>query len=201
MIAIVDYGVGNIGNVKNAWQALGYQCYLSDKPSELAQAKLIVLPGVGAFQPAMEALQKRGLDSWLQEWAKAGNPLLGICLGMQLLFSESEEDGIYSGLNLIPGRVVRFRNVPLIPHMGWNNLIPYQTQDPFWQQMKTGGDVYFVHSFYTKIASKYVMATANYGGEFSAIVRNANVWGMQFHPEKSGRYGQRLLQAVGGMWQ
>lgn len=186
MIAIIDYGMGNIGNVKRALEKLGYEACLTDSPALIEQAEAVLLPGVGSFKAAMEEIEKRQLTGLLKEQAKK-KPLIGICLGMQLFFEMGEEGGTTKGLGLIPG-VVKKMNVSLpLPHMGWNRLNVRQgsVKETY---------VYFVHSYRVETLDKWIVATADYEEVIPAIVQKDRVIGMQFHPEKSGDDGLRLIQ-------
>lgn len=199
MIAIVDYGVGNLFSLNSSFHAIGAEVTVTSDPQVLAAADRIVLPGVGAFEDAAKKLCATGLDRTLIELTEGGKPLLGICLGMQMLFEKSYEYGEHSGLGLIPGSVKPIRDViPTdlkIPHIGWNPLIFKNGSDPLFRYINEGDCVYFVHSFYAAECDKYVIATAEYGAELTAAVRNKNVWGAQFHPEKSGKVGLSILKA------
>lgn len=195
MIAIIDYDTGNTRNVKKAMDFLAIPNTLSADPEVISKADGLVLPGVGAFGKAVEALKQRGLIPVIQQAAKQGMPILGICLGMQLLFDRSFEFGETAGLGLIPGEVVAIpENLGVkVPHMGWDQNIVTQ-QDPIasgFNQEST----YFVHSYYVKTQPQYVLAESDYGVKIPSIVRNQNVIGMQFHPEKSGRIGLNGLAA------
>lgn len=193
MIAIFDYGMGNLHSVSKAVERLGYEAVITADPQVIASADAAILPGVGAFGDAMQNLQETKLDEEVKAFAASGKPLLGICLGMQLLFSESEEHGTNEGLNLLPGKVVRFAGDYKIPHMGWNKLSFLQEQSPLFSGLAEG-HVYFVHSFHAKpeLASD-LLATTDYYQQVTAIVSRDNVYGMQFHPEKSGELGMQLL--------
>ncbi|CAM3887406.1 imidazole glycerol phosphate synthase subunit HisH [Alkalicoccus chagannorensis] len=195
MIGIIDYGMGNLHSVTKAVERLGETPFLSSHAEKLAEADLLILPGVGAFKDGMEELRKRGLDTFIQQWAGDGKPILGICLGMQLLFDESEEFGTTKGLGLLPGRVERFpQGAAKIPHMGWNNLIFKQPQHPLLYQVEEGY-VYFVHSYYVNAAEDILLASAEYAGvEVAAVTASGSVWGTQFHPEKSSHVGMSLLR-------
>lgn len=196
MIAIVDYGMGNLHSVSKAVERLGAQAIVTAYPRELAHADAIILPGVGAFGDAMHALQSTGLASVLKELAHTGKPLLGICLGMQLLFEHSEEHGEHAGLGLLKGRVVRFEPGSYkVPHMGWNELLWKQPEHELVQGI-SAGHVYFVHSYHALAEEAAdVVAVCEYAGrEVTAIVGRKQVYGMQFHPEKSGQLGMQLLQ-------
>lgn len=193
MIAIIDYGMGNLHSVSKAVERLGYEAVITADPQAIAAADGAILPGVGAFGDAMQNLRETKLDEVAKAYAASGKPMLGICLGMQLLFSQSEEYGTNEGLNLLPGKVVRFAGDYKIPHMGWNKLSFLQEQSPLISGL-TEGHVYFVHSFHAKpeLASD-LLATTDYYQQVTAIVGRGNVYGMQFHPEKSGELGMQLL--------
>jgi imidazole glycerol-phosphate synthase subunit HisH len=193
MIAIIDYGMGNLHSVSKAVERLGYEAIVTADPHEIARADAAILPGVGAFGDAMALIQDSGLDAAVKQFASSGKPLLGICLGMQLLFTESEEHGQHTGLNLLPGRVIRFQGEFKVPHMGWNKLNILQNNQLL-SGMDDGGYVYFVHSYRVVPEQRSdLLAAADYYGEVTAIVGRDNVYGMQFHPEKSGEAGMRLL--------
>ncbi|MDP1512132.1 imidazole glycerol phosphate synthase subunit HisH [Paenibacillus ottowii] len=195
-IAIVDYGRGNLHSVSKAVGRLGYEAVVTGDAQVIRASSGVILPGVGAFGDAMEHLRSSGLDRVIQEVAGAGQPLLGVCLGMQLLFTRGEEYGSHEGLDILPGEVVRF--APdlgvKVPHMGWNRLRITQPEHPLLQGLEEG-HVYFVHSYYAKpeIESD-LLAVTDYGGPVTAIVGRGQVYGMQFHPEKSGEMGMRLLR-------
>lgn len=190
MIAIVDYGLGNIANLMNAIHFLGYETILTHDEEELRKADIIVLPGVGHFRDAMERIAARNLQGILTE-LKDTKPFIGICLGMQLLFEHSEE-GDVDGLGFLPGEVKYIVSDFPVPHLGWNNL---HSNYP-----GLNGDVYFIHS-YKVVTDENVVATADYGQEIVAIVQKDNIIGIQFHPEKSGDYGLKILnQALQGGW-
>ena len=198
MIAIVDYGVGNLFSLQSSFKAIGAQAVVTGDPQILSQADKILLPGVGAFADAAAKLRQTGLDQLLCRLAGEGKPLLGICLGMQLLFEESHEYGVHAGLGLIPGRVVPMAGViPAqlkIPHIGWNAL-RIRKKDPLLKNIKEGDCVYFVHSYYAVDCDEYVIADTEYGASITAAVAKGNVWGCQFHPEKSGDVGLAILKA------
>ena len=201
MIAIVDYGVGNLFSLKSSLGALGMEAVVTADGAVIRRADKVILPGVGAFGDAAQRLERTGLGRIVKEQAGAGKPLLGICLGMQLLFEQSEEYGCHRGLGLIPGRVVSMQPVVpegyKVPHIGWNALHFPQNRpaDPLFRYIKEGECVYFVHSYYATDCQEYVIATAEYGPELTAAVRRGNVMGTQFHPEKSGAVGLKILQA------
>ncbi len=194
-LAIVDYGMGNITSLQNAIQYLGYEARLVGEAEDLAAYPRLVLPGVGAFPDAMQRLREKGLDVALRESVKSGKTLVGICLGMQLLFSQSSEFGKTTGLNIIPGSVCPFKAKTdlQVPHMGWNDVT---TKDETFKAFT--GDYYFVHSFYAvPAASEDILFEAQYGISFCAGVRRgANIFGFQFHPEKSQQLGLNLLKQV-----
>ncbi|MBP1157717.1 MULTISPECIES: imidazole glycerol phosphate synthase subunit HisH [unclassified Paenibacillus] len=192
MIAIIDYGMGNLHSVRSAVERLGYSALVTADERELMEAEGAILPGVGAFGDAMEHLRDSKLDEAVVRYAQSGKPLLGICLGMQLLFSKSEEHGVHEGLNLLPGEVVRFRGGYKVPHMGWNKL-SFKQPNPLLQGLEEG-HVYFVHSYHALPERKEdLLATTDYHQQVTAVVGRGNVYGMQFHPEKSGPVGMQLL--------
>ena len=194
MIAIVDYGMGNLRSVQKAFAFLGHEAQIVDEPARLDEADRIILPGVGAFGDAMAQLRRRGMDAAVTDAARAGKPLLGICLGMQLLFARSEEGGDFEGLGLIPSAITRFPERGLkVPHMGWNNL--RLRPCPLFDGLQGEPYVYFVHSYHAaEVNDAWTAATCDYGAPFTAAVWRGNVLGTQFHPEKSGAAGLRMLQ-------
>ena len=198
MIAIVDYGVGNLFSLASSFAAIGAPVVVTGDAKVLRDAERIVLPGVGAFGDAADKLRATGLDRAVIAEAEAGKPLLGICLGMQLLFDKSYEYGEHAGLGLIPGAVRPISEViPAdykIPHIGWNALI-YKRPTPLFKYIREGDCVYFVHSFAAMDCEENVIATAEYGPELTAAVQRQNVFGCQFHPEKSGKVGLNILKA------
>jgi len=199
MIAIVDYGVGNLFSLSCSLRALGLETEITRDAERIRAADRIILPGVGAFGDAIEKLEATGLIPVLREEAER-KPLLGICLGMQLLFDRSFEYGEHAGLGLVPGEVVDLRDALedkslKVPHMGWNSLqiVP---DDPIFKYFEDGEYVYYVHSFYAKDCLPNTLGTSQYGNvAVTGVVRSGNVYGMQFHPEKSGDAGLRLLKA------
>jgi glutamine amidotransferase len=201
MIAIVDYGVGNLFSLSSSLKALGLEAEITRDPRRLETADRIILPGVGAFGDARQKLESTGLVPVLQKEAKR-KPLLGICLGMQLLFERSYEYGEHPGLALVGGEVADLRTDLTdrrlkVPHMGWNSLHLVR-DDPLFSDFSQGEYVYYVHSFYAKQCAESTLATSRYGNvEVTGVVRNGCVWGTQFHPEKSGDAGLRLLRAFG----
>ena len=198
MIAIVDYGVGNLFSLQSSFAAIGAQVEITADPEKLKKADKIILPGVGAFQDAAKKLREPGMADLLKELAAEGKPLMGICLGMQLLFEKSYEYGCHEGLGLIPGAVRPIRDVApkelKIPHIGWNAL-KFQKESPLFSGIQEGDCVYFVHSFYAADCEDSVIATCEYGAELTAAVAKDNVYGCQFHPEKSGKVGLAILKA------
>ena len=198
MIAIVDYGVGNLFSLEQSFRAIGHGVVVTADPQVLHEADKILLPGVGAFGDAAEKLRATGLDQVVIAEAKAGKPLMGICLGMQLLFEEGHEYGVHKGLGLISGKVVPMADVIpqalKIPHMGWNAL-DIQKESPLFAHIQNGDCVYFVHSFYASECDEAVIATAEYGAPLTAAVQKGNIFGCQFHPEKSGNVGLNILRA------
>lgn len=198
MIAIVDYGVGNLFSLESSFAAIGEPVTVTGDAKVLREAERIVLPGVGAFGDAADKLRATGLDAAVISEAKAGKPLLGICLGMQLLFEKSYEYGEHAGLGLIPGAVKPIADViPAdckIPNIGWNALI-YKHPTPLFKYIRAGDCVYFVHSFAAFDCAESVVAAAEYGAELTAAVQKNNVFGCQFHPEKSGTVGLNILKA------
>ncbi|GMK39238.1 imidazole glycerol phosphate synthase subunit HisH [Paenibacillus sp. CCS19] len=192
MIAIIDYGMGNLHSVSKAVERLGLDFSITADPAAILAADGAILPGVGAFGDAMDNLRETGLDEVTKQFVATGKPLLGICLGMQLLFSESEEYGNHKGLDLLPGRVVRFQGDYKVPHMGWNKL-SFRQSSPMFDGLDEG-HVYFVHSYHVKPELESdLLATVDYYQQVTAIVGRNNVYGMQFHPEKSSDLGMQLL--------
>ncbi|UJF33072.1 imidazole glycerol phosphate synthase subunit HisH [Paenibacillus hexagrammi] len=193
MIAIIDYGMGNLHSVSKAVERLGYEAVVTGDAERILAADGAILPGVGAFGDAMGNLRESGLQDIVIRYAETGKPLLGICLGMQLLFSSSEEHGNHEGLGLLPGKVIRFQGDYKVPHMGWNRLVYKNSGSPLFVDVEEG-HVYFVHSFHAKPeVESDLLAVTDYYQQVTAIVGRDNVYGMQFHPEKSGDIGMRLL--------
>ena len=199
MIAIVDYGVGNLFSLQSSLKAVGGEPVVSSDPELLLRADKILLPGVGAFGDAAEKLKNSGLRQVVLEQAKKGTPLLGICLGMQLLFDKSYEYGEHAGLGLIPGTVAPIEGkIPetyKIPHIGWNGLEFSDPRSPLFADLTPGDHVYFVHSFAAVDCDPYVSARTEYGAMLTAAAEKENVFGCQFHPEKSGAVGLKILDA------
>lgn len=198
MVAIVDYGVGNLFSLKSSFAAIGVEVVVTADPEVLKNAERIVLPGVGAFEDAAKKLRDSGLDKVLIGLANNGKPLLGICLGMQLLFEKSYEYGEHEGLGLIKGSVKPIKDVIpndlKIPHIGWNPL-KFRKETPMFSYINDDDCVYFVHSFYAADCDESVVAVSEYGALLTAAVQNKNVFGCQFHPEKSGKVGLNILKA------
>ncbi len=193
MIAIIDYGMGNLHSVSKAVERLGFEAVLTSDSRTILEAEGAILPGVGAFGDAMQNLRNTGLDEVTRYYAQSGKPLLGICLGMQLLFEESEEFGPAEGLGLLPGRVERFRGSFKIPHMGWNRL-EFRQPSPLFEGLQQE-HAYFVHSFHAlPEREEDLLAVTDYNGPVTAIVGRGQLFGMQFHPEKSGDTGMALLR-------
>lgn len=200
MIAIIDYGVGNLFSLCSSLKSIGAEAVVTPDPAVIRAADRIILPGVGAFADAAAKLRATGLDRVLLEEAANGKKIMGICLGMQMLFEESHEYGIHKGLGLIPGRVVPMAGyIPeglKIPHIGWNPLIlKGKEKHPLLKYVNEGDCVYFVHSYFATDCNDSVIATAEYGRELTAAVAKGNVMGCQFHPEKSGGVGLSILKA------
>ena len=194
MVGIIDYGVGNLFSLRSSFAAIGAEAFVSGDAGELAKADRLILPGVGAFGDAAQKLRESGLDAFVKEQAAAGKPLMGICLGMQLLFGKSYEYGEHEGLGLLKGRVVgmngRLPGELKIPHMGWNAL---RLTKPA-RLLEEGSFVYFVHSFYAEGCDDSIAAVTDYGIPITAAVEQGNVFGCQFHPEKSGNVGLAILK-------
>lgn len=193
-LVIVDYGVGNFRNVQKAFQTIGADAEISDSVEVVEEAEVVVLPGVGAFGDAIDNLRARGLDQPVLQAARSGKPLLGICVGLQLLFDESEEMGHHQGLGLLPGQVTRFPSGLPVPHMGWNQIEP-ERDHPLLHHIDHGDFAYFAHSYCaapTRPAD--VIACTDYGQRFASIVGRDNVCAIQFHPEKSQQVGLQILK-------
>ncbi|MBQ7320705.1 MAG: imidazole glycerol phosphate synthase subunit HisH [Clostridia bacterium] len=199
MIAVVDYGVGNLFSLRSSLETIGADVIVTGDADELRRADKIILPGVGAFEDAAAKLRESGLDEVLRAEAAAGKPIMGICLGMQMLFEKSLEYGEHKGLGLIRGTVRPIADVIpgdlKIPHIGWNALHFGAEKHGLFRYLQEGDCVYFVHSYYAADCEESVIATAEYGAELTAAVANGNVCGCQFHPEKSGDVGLNILRA------
>ncbi len=196
MVGIIDYGVGNLFSLCSSFKAIGQEAFVSGDPAELAKADRLILPGVGAFEDAAKKLRASGLDAFVRAQAAAGKPLMGICLGMQLLFEKSYEYGEHQGLGLLKGSVVpmagKLPSDLKIPHMGWNAL---QAKQGSLLEALDGQYVYFVHSYYAEGCGDSLSAVTDYGIPITAAVEQGNVYGCQFHPEKSGNVGLSILRA------
>lgn len=202
MIAIIDYGVGNLFSLKSSFASIGAEVMVTNKKEDIENADSIILPGVGAFEDAAKKLRATGLVEVIREQVNKGKPLMGICLGMQMLFDKSYEYGEHEGLGLIKGNVKSISEViPAdykVPHIGWNAL-NFKKESPLFKYIKNGDYVYFVHSFYAADCDEAVSATSEYGAELTACVEDKNVFGCQFHPEKSGSVGLNILRAFAEM--
>lgn len=195
MNIIVDYGLGNLGSVSRGFARAGIETKISRDVDEIKNADSLILPGVGAFRDAINALNELELTQHIKDFAKSGKYLIGICLGMQLLYEKSFEYGEYEGLGLIEGNV-DFLDVDLkVPHMGWNNLKFERDNDDILKFIKEDSYVYFVHSYFVNSSNKELVAFAEYGKKVPGIVRKDNIYGLQFHPEKSGEVGTNILKA------
>ena len=193
-VAIIDYGVGNLRSVEKAFAATGCDAVVSGDERELRNAERLVLPGVGAFGACMKALNERGFDQLVCERAREGTPVLGVCVGMQLLFEESDEFGSSRGLGLLRGRVRRFETDLVVPHVGWNR-IHQQQRHALFEGVDNGSFCYFVHSFYCAPEDeRVVVGQTEYGQRYASVVAQGNVCGVQFHPEKSQDVGLRMLR-------
>lgn len=192
-VAIIDYGVGNLRSVEKAFAATGCDARVTSDEAQLRAAERLVLPGVGAFASCMQALTERGFDCLVNDRVKEGTPLLGVCVGMQMLFEESEEFGRTTGLGLLPGRVRRFAADLVVPQVGWNQ-VSQRSAHPLFDSIADQTFFYFVHSYYCESADpEVVVGETDYGGRYASVVARGNVCGVQFHPEKSQAAGLRLL--------
>ncbi len=199
MVAIIDYGVGNLFSLSSSFSAIGFPATVTRDPDVIRKADRILLPGVGAFSDAIAKLRETGLIPVIMDEVSKGKPLLGICLGMQLLFEKSYEYGEYEGLGLIPGEIRPISDVISpdlkIPHIGWNALHFSPKRSEIFRYLNESDCVYFVHSYYACGCDEFVTATAEYSADLTAAVQNKNVYGCQFHPEKSGDVGLKILRA------
>ena len=196
MTAIIDYGVGNLFSLLSSFKKIGEEAVVTKDPETLRKADRIILPGVGAYRDAINKLRESGLVPVLTEQIEAGKPVMGICLGMQLLFDKSFEYGEYEGLGLIKGNIIPIDSKDgklKVPHMGWNSLYIHM-DNPLFKYVKNGEYVYFVHSYYAKTDPKYIIADTQYGVYLTAAVAKGNVFGCQFHPEKSSDTGLNILR-------
>ena len=199
MIAILDYGVGNLFSLRCSFEKIGAEIIVTRDPEQVRKADKLILPGVGAFEDAARKLRESGLDTVLKDEVRNGKPLLGICLGMQMLFEKSYEYGEHEGLGLLKGSVVGMNGkLPTelqIPHIGWNSLHIQQTDCPLFRYINNNDCVYFVHSYYAVDCDDSLAASTEYGIELTAAVAKGNIFGCQFHPEKSGHVGLNILRA------
>jgi glutamine amidotransferase len=195
MIALVDYGIGNLRSVQKALSAVGVEVVLTDIPDQILSADKVVLPGVGAFGDGMTGLKERNLVGVLESIFSQGTPMLGICLGMQILFKTSSERGEHSGLGFLPGRVRAFEDPGLkVPQIGWNQVLP-QKDNPLLKGLPAGSYAYFNHGYYCAAANQSdVLATTDYGLDYASVVGRGNLYGVQFHPEKSQAVGLQILR-------
>lgn len=204
MIALIDYGAGNVRSVHKALETVGAEVRLARDPGSISEAEKVVLPGVGAFGDCMAGLRRAGLVDALRRAVTQGKPLLGICVGMQVLFEEGEEMGHHTGLGLLPGRVIRFHFPPLlvgegpgsllkIPHTGWNQVVPVRAS-PLLHDLPPGAWAYFNHAYYCQARPEHILAITDYGGPFPSVVGQGRVYGIQFHPEKSQATGLHILR-------
>ncbi len=198
MVGIVDYNMGNLASIINAFELIGADIRVEKEPEKLKEYDKLILPGVGAFGDAMEHLRERGMDSAIKEYASSGKPLLGICLGMQLLFESSQEFGDHRGLGLIEGEVIifdksKFDHKLKVPHMGWNELF-VQKETPLFKNLQEEFYLYFVHSYHVVCDDRYSIGKTYYGYEFVSAVNRDNIYGIQPHPEKSHNNGLKIIE-------
>ncbi|MBO5560598.1 MAG: imidazole glycerol phosphate synthase subunit HisH [Firmicutes bacterium] len=193
MIAIIDYGMGNLRSVQKAFEYLGFEAVVTDDVSVMERAERLVLPGVGAFGDAIRTIREKGFDKVIYKAVEEKKPFLGICLGMQMVFDKSYEYGEYEGLGLIPGKIVLLPDNVKKPHIGWNNL-NVKMRAPLFEGTGESPYVYFVHSYYLETDAPVVSATVDYGKEIQVAVQKDNIFALQFHPEKSGDVGLRILK-------
>ena len=198
MVAIIDYGVGNLFSLKSSLKEIGAEAVVTSDEKVIAEADRIILPGVGAFEDAARKLRESGMAEVVKREAAAGKPMMGICLGMQLMFDVGYEYGVHEGLGLIRGSVRPIADVIpegyKIPHIGWN-LLKFRKESPLFKYIKEDDYVYFVHSYYAAECDESVIAVTEYGADLTAAVANGNVYGCQLHPEKSGEVGMKILKA------
>lgn len=194
MIAIIDYGMGNLRSVQKAFEKVGAEAQVTSSPGVISSADKVVLPGVGAMAPAIQRLQELGLVDVIRLTAKKDKPLLGICLGFQLFFESSTEGGYSEGLRILQGTVERFASLK-VPHMGWNQIQVQLAGQKLYQDVKDGSDVYFCHSYFVKPKDLSMAASlTNYGIDYVSSIAKGNIWGVQFHPEKSQTIGLQILK-------
>lgn len=206
-IAIIDYGMGNLKSVKKALIALDFKAEITANPEDILKADKVILPGVGAFRDAIQTLNETSLSEAIREVVKKGTPLLGICLGMQLMFDKSYEYGEYEGLGLLSGEIIHFKSENMlqengdslkVPHMGWNNLEIVKAE-PLFKGIEDGSSVYFVHSYYLETSEDIVSGYTTYGSHIAVAAQKDNIYATQFHPEKSGTIGLQILKNFGGI--
>lgn len=194
MIVIIDYGMGNLRSVQKALEKSGAKTVISQKPADLEKADKIVLPGVGAIAPAVEKLAALKLVGPIKDAIRKGKPFLGICLGLQLLFEKSDEGGNVAGLGILPGTVKKFSSLK-VPQMGWNQIKLTQPKCPLWKDIKDGAETYFCHSYFVDPRDKNITAaTTDYGVTYASAISDKNLFGVQFHPEKSQTVGLKILE-------
>ena len=199
MIAVIDYGMGNLRSVEKAFHHLGFEAAITERPTDLVEASHLVLPGDAAFGDAMQKLRDQGWEEAIRREVERGKPFLGICVGLQLMFSSSEEMGQYAGLGLLPGRSVRFPASVRVPQIGWNQA-DIRRDSPLMEGVPDASFFYFVHSYYVDAEDETdVVATTDYGLPYTSIAARGNVHGVQFHPEKSQKMGLRLLRNFANM--
>ncbi len=198
MIAIIDYGMGNLRSVQKALEYVGQEAVITDDVATMEKADKLVLPGVGAFGDAINTIKTKGFDKVIYNGVNSDKPFLGICLGMQLVFDKSYEYGEYKGLGLIPGTIQLLPDNVKKPHIGWNNL-NIKIREPLFKNLGESPYVYFVHSYYLETDAPVVSATTDYGKEIQVAVQKDNIFALQFHPEKSGDVGLEILKNFGGL--
>ena len=198
MIAIIDYGMGNLRSVQKAFEFVGHNAVVTDDINVIRRAEKVVLPGVGAFGDAIKTLREKQIDKEIYNIVKEDKPFLGICLGMQLMFDKSYEHGEYQGLGIMPGEIVRLPETVKIPQIGWNNL-DIKMRSPLFDNLPESPYVYFVHSFHLETSAPVVSATTFYGKEIQVAAQRGNTFALQFHPEKSGDIGLEILKNFGGL--
>lgn len=198
MIVIIDYGMGNLRSVQKACEFVGFQASVSSDPKVIAKADKVILPGVGAFRDAIATIREKKIDEEIFKIVEDGRPFMGICLGMQLMFEKSYENGEFTGLGILPGEIVRLPDNVKIPQIGWNNL-NIKIKNPIFENLPENPYVYFVHSYHLKTDAPIVSATTFYGKEIQVAAQKGNIFALQFHPEKSGDIGLQILKNFGGL--
>lgn len=193
MIAIIDYGMGNLRSVQKAFEFLGYEAEITDDPLKIQQAGKVVLPGVGAFSDAIRTIREKKIDKVIYQTVKENKPFLGICLGMQLMFEKSYENGEHEGLGILEGNIIRLPNTVKVPQIGWNNLNILK-KEPLFTELPESPYVYFVHSYHVETTVPIISATCQYGKEIQVAAQKGNTFALQFHPEKSGDIGLGILK-------